>query len=103
MNKLINAKINVKKINKELLFTGETGTYLNLTIWINEKPDQFGNDISIEQRTKKGEQKIYLGNGKFYVPKTEDPPQAKDEWQGGNKSVTRKDILNAPAEKLPWD
>lgn len=99
MNKLITAKINVKKINKDLLFTGEKGTYLDLTIWINDNPDQFGNDISIEQRTKKGEAKIYLGNGKFYVPKTEDPPQAKEEWQGGKKAVTREDILNTPEDQ----
>lgn len=71
MSKLINAKIDVKKINKDLLFKGTKGTYLDLKIWINDNPDQFGNDISIEQRTAKGETKIYLGNGKFYQPKYE--------------------------------
>lgn len=30
--KLITAKIDVLKINKELLFKGEKGTYLDLTI-----------------------------------------------------------------------
>jgi len=88
MNKLINAKIDVKKINKDLLFKGGKGTYLDLTIWINDKPDQFGNDISIEQRTAKGEAKIYLGNGKFYQ-KSE--PRVE----------TRESIMNAPDDFGP--
>ena len=74
MNRLINAKINVSKIDKTKLFKGAKGTYLDLAIWVNETPDQFGNDISIEQSVKKGEPKIYLGEGKFYVrqePRTE--------------------------------
>ena len=80
MNKLINAKIDVKKINKDLLFKGEKGTYLDLTIWINEKPDQYGNDISIEQRTGKGEDKIYLGNGKFYQPREKQQETKEDDF-----------------------
>ena len=64
MSKLINAKINLNKIKDDLLYVGEKGTYLNLSIWINEgNPDKFGNTISIQQTTKKGEDKIYLGEG----------------------------------------
>lgn len=77
MSKLINAKIDVKKIKKELLFKGEKGTYLDLSIWINDKPDQYGNEVSIEQRTAKGENKIYLGNGRFYLSKN--PPAAEPQ------------------------
>ena len=67
MNRLITAQIDVTKIDKSKLFKGKKGTYLDLTIWLNETPDKFGNDISIEQRTGKGDNKIFLGNGKFYV------------------------------------
>lgn len=74
MNKLITAKIDVSKIDKSKLFKGEKGTYLDLTIWVNEAPDRFGNDISIEQRTGKGEDKIYLGNGKFYTKEGKSDP-----------------------------
>ena len=88
MNKLISAKINVSKIDKAKLFKGEKGTYLDLTIWVNEKPDQFGNDISIEQRTGKDEKKIYLGEGKFYV-----------------KAEQKKAVSNTAnaSDDLPWD
>jgi hypothetical protein len=80
MSRLITAKIDVKKIDKAKLFKGEKGTYLNLTIWINDNPDQFGNDISIQQYTKLGEDKIFLGGGKFYVKKDpEVKPEIKEE------------------------
>lgn len=69
MGKLIQGKIDVTKIVKSKLFTGQKGTYLDVNIWINDKPDQYGNICSIEQKTAKGEDKIYLGNGKEYVPK----------------------------------
>ena len=74
MNRLITAKIDVSKIDKSKLFKGEKGTYLDLTIWVNETPDKFGNDISIEQRTAKEEPKIYLGNGKFYTKESKSDP-----------------------------
>lgn len=79
MSKLITAKIDVKKIDKARLFKGEKGTYLDLSIWINDVPDSYGNDISIQQRTGKDEPKIYLGNGKFYVKKEETPPANEPE------------------------
>lgn len=66
MGKLITASINLKKVNQDLLIPGEKGKYLNLIIWINDQPDQFGNDVSVEQRVEKGKDKIYLGNGRSY-------------------------------------
>jgi len=46
MSKLITAKIDVMKIDKKRLFKGEKGTYLDLTIWINDTPDSYGNILS---------------------------------------------------------
>jgi len=79
--KLITAKIDVTKIVKSKLFTGTKGTYLDLSIWVNDNPDQYGNDVSIEQKTAKDEPKIYLGNGKTYKPKeaTQQPSKPQQE------------------------
>ena len=66
MGKLITASINLKKIDQTLLIPGEKGKYLNLTIWVNDEPDKYGNDVSVEQRVEKGKDKIYLGNGRSY-------------------------------------
>ena len=69
MSRLLTAKIDVTKIIKAYLFKGKKGTYLDLTIWINDQPDQYGNDASIEQRVPKGADKNYIGNGKFFQAK----------------------------------
>lgn len=72
MSKLITASIDLTKINKAKLFEGKKGgKWLNLTIWLNDKEDQYGNDVSIQQSLSKeereaGANKIYLGNGKQY-------------------------------------
>ena len=79
MSKLITAKIDVTKIQKQLLFSGQKGTYLDLIIWVNDEPDRFGNDVSIEQKTEKGKDKIYLGNGKIYRPQGLSQQQAKQD------------------------
>ena len=68
MSKLLRAKIDVTKIDKALLFKGKKGTYLDLNIWINDKPDKYGNDCSIAQKTGKDKKPNYIGNGKFYTP-----------------------------------
>ena len=72
MGKLILGKINLSKIDKKRLFTSEKGEiWLDVSIWENDTPDKYGNDFSIQQSTKKGEEKIYLGNGKYYAGKVE--------------------------------
>lgn len=47
--------------------------YANVTVWLNEQTDQYGNQISIQLRSKKElrekEGKIYVGNAK---PNTQD-------------------------------
>lgn len=72
-SKLYKGKIDVTKIIKEKLFKGEKGTYLDIDIWIADEPDKFGNTASIQQSTKQGEAKIYLGNAKEWKAK-------QDSW-----------------------
>ena len=82
MSKLVTASIDVTKIEKNLLYKGKKGTYLDLSIWFNDEPDQYGNDCSIQQTTKKDEPKIFLGNGKYYRPKEEPSKSSTDEADG---------------------
>lgn len=74
--KLYLGKINVMKIDKARLFKGEKGTYMDVTIWVNDEPDQFGRHVSIQQSTKKDEDKIYLGDAKFYDNDQKSEPQS---------------------------
>ncbi len=95
--KLLKCKIDVNKIDPERLFKGEKGNWLNLSIWINEESDKFGNDCSIQQDVKKGEDKIYIGSGKWYKPKESEGTAPVPEflnnkegvWQG-EKDVEKK-------------
>lgn len=69
MGQLINLKLDVSKIDKKKLFRGAKGTYLDLTVSVNDDADQFGNNVSAyisqskEERERK-EPRTYLGNGK---------------------------------------
>ena len=64
MTKMYFASIDVTKIDKLRLYKGKKGTYLNLTIFINDQEDDYGNTLHIQQSTKKDEGRIYLGDGK---------------------------------------
>jgi hypothetical protein len=77
MAKLLSLKIDVTKINKDRLYHGEKGTYLNLTIAVNDEKNDYGQDVSAwEEQTKEerdgGENKNFLGNGKIFW--TDEPP-----------------------------
>lgn len=85
MGKLISASIDVTKIDKSRIVEGKKGKYLNLTIWIKDQPDQYGNDVSVEQTTEKDETKIYLGNGKI-------------KWTSDKKDESRKTSLDMASD-----
>ena len=69
MSKLLSLSIDVTKINKSELITGEKGTYLNLTVSLNDEADKFGNTVSAWQSQTKEQReakvnRTFLGNGK---------------------------------------
>jgi hypothetical protein len=69
MATILNASLNVAKIDKTKLIQGKTGQFLNVTITINDEVDKFGNNASIFESQTKDERdnktpKNYLGNGK---------------------------------------
>jgi hypothetical protein len=68
MSAIVNFSINVNDIDKSKLIQGKKGSYLNLTLSINDET-RFGNNASVsisqsqEEREAK-DPKTYLGNGK---------------------------------------
>ena len=93
MAKLITASIDVTKLDKGKLVKGKKGTYANLTIWVNDEVDQFGNDVSIQQSLSKEERengaaKIYLGNGKTH--------------NGSNAAAQTNAVESDDSEDLPF-
>ena len=73
---MIRLKIDVKKIDKALLFVGAKGIYLDATVMLHDGPDSYGNDGFIVQDVGKerrlaGEKGAILGNVKMvggYLP-----------------------------------
>jgi hypothetical protein len=79
MSKLLLGNINLSKIDKAKLVKGKKGIYLDVTIWINDEPDQYGRDASIQHSTKKGEATIYIGDAKFFSTEKPSAPEPDDE------------------------
>ena len=70
MSSIINASIDLAKIDKAKITAGKNGQkYYNISIVLNDEADKFGNDVSIiaaqskEERAAK-QSKVYIGNGK---------------------------------------
>ena len=87
MSKLVSISLDVTKINKSELITGEKGTYLNLTVSLNDTPDKFGNTVSAWQSQTKEQReakvnRTFLGNGKVLFDSdgaNTTPPPAQQE------------------------
>jgi hypothetical protein len=66
----VELKIDVTKIDKNLLFKGAKGTYLDATVFINiDEKDQFDNNGMITQKVQQGADKnsgAILGNCKVF-------------------------------------
>lgn len=43
-------------------FKGAKGNYIDVNVWVNEKPDQYGNRLSIQIYNKDTKNAFYLGN-----------------------------------------
>jgi hypothetical protein len=95
MAKLLTGSIDVSKIDKSKLYKSEkTGkTYLNVSIWINDELDKYGNCAAIQQSTGKGEDKIYLGNLKEYK---------RDDVQEVVAEEVKTAVPADGADDLPW-
>ena len=79
----LSLKIDVSKIDKARLFSGQKGTYLDATIFVDlEQLDQYGNSGMITQDVSKDEKQQgikgnILGNGKVFWVENGQAPQAQ--------------------------
>ena len=84
----VTLKIDVTKIDKARLFKGSKGTYLDATVFIDDKGDKYGNNGMIVQNVSKeerdaGQKGAILGNAKIFwrdeEPKAHEPPAFDDD------------------------
>lgn len=88
--KIIQASIDLSKIDKsKLVKTDKNGQpfkngaiYLNVSIFLNSEPDQYGNHCSIalnQSKEEKGQKKTYIGNGKVVFSNSDKPAEAPQQ------------------------
>lgn len=71
MGALLGLSINVEDLPTEKFVKGKKGTYYNFTVSINDKTNDYGQNVSVfdsqtkEEREAKAPKK-YLGNGKVF-------------------------------------
>jgi hypothetical protein len=79
----VSLKIDVSKIDKDRLFKGSKGTYLDATAFIDlDEMDQYGNSGMITQDVTKEEKDAgtkgpILGNSKIFWKDSGDSPQSR--------------------------
>lgn len=85
MNRLLLGSINLTELIEKVksgeidVFTSKTGVkYVNVAMWINDAPNEWGQVASLSHKSEKGNT-TYLGNFKDYKPKggqTNSAPQS---------------------------
>lgn len=94
MATIINASINLSKIDKTKMIQGKDGAlYYNIEIYINDEKDKFENDVSVAERQTKEqreakEKKNYLGNGR--VVWTSESKKQEEKKQEPTQTETEK-------------
>jgi hypothetical protein len=71
-------KIDVTKLDKSAFFKGAKGTYVDITLWENDQPDEYGNTHSAKQdmgKERRGEKTPYIGNAKPFGSNVSQPDQ----------------------------
>jgi len=69
MSAIVNFSLDLSKLPKENFIKGKKGTYINLSLSVNDETSKFGTNASVfvsqskEERESKSD-KVYLGNGK---------------------------------------
>ena len=95
MSKLLSGSICLSDIPKEKIWEAKSGKkYVNINVWLNDAPDQYNNNASIQVNQSKEdkeakEKKIYVGNLKFV--------EAKQQTDAANVPV-KKSAPAAPIE-----
>jgi hypothetical protein len=106
MPQTIILKIDVSKINKDWLFKGQRGTYLDLALYENDQPDEYGNTHAIKQNPPKvqreaGEKGHYVGNGKALEPRQK-PQQRPQERQRPAPQTGPSYSDDMPEDDIPF-
>lgn len=109
MASIIKANINLNDIPKEKIYKGKKGSYLPITITINDEVDNYGNQgpVVVEQSKEEREAKaakVYLGNVKVVWTNgtNVDTPPRDDQGQGNPAMAQRPEPVSNIVDDLPF-
>lgn len=103
----VSLKIDVSKIDKARLFSGQKGTYLDATIFVDlDQLDQYGNSGMITQDVSKDEKAQgikgnILGNGKVFWKEQGQAPQAQQN--GFQQQAPQQQQQQAPQQQAQYN
>jgi len=100
------AKIDVKKINKDWLFAGNKGTYLDAVVYENDVVDQYGNSHVIKQNPPKeardqGAKPVIIGNCRWMPQKGGASQPSKHGAVPAKQHPIMQDS-NPEEDSIPW-
>jgi hypothetical protein len=110
--RIVNASIDVTKIDKtKIVSTNKDGKpfknggkFLDISIFINDEANSFGQDCSIaigqtKEEREAGETKVYIGNGKtsFYKP-----AEAGEYVQAPKAATPNTTLADVDEDDLPF-
>ena len=103
---MIKLKIDVTKIDKTRLFKGTKGTYLDLVVYENDTPDEYGNDFSAKQDCTKEDREAgvkmpYIGNGKHIGQKKQAAPPQRTTNKIPRAQLQAEDPFASTDEEIP--
>lgn len=93
MSKLLTGSIELTKIDKSKIVEKNGRKWLNISVWINDDKDQYGNCASIQISAKNDEPKIYIGNLKEFEMNRKTPNSTPAPTVQQNQSNQPKDDL----------
>lgn len=69
MSAIITFSLDLKKLDKNKIIQGEKGSYYPITVFVNDEPDQYNNNVAVTTSASKEEREAkakthYLCNGK---------------------------------------
>lgn len=107
MSSPIIAKIDVKKINKEWLFAGSKGTYLDAVIYENDNVDQYGNSHVIKQNPPReardqGAKPVIIGNCRWMPQKGAGQSSPKQPSRNGAVPAAQHPLMQDSGDEIPF-
>lgn len=99
MSAIVNFSLDLTKLPKEKMIKGKKGTYINLSLNVNDQTNQYGKNASVivsqskEEREAK-QDRLYVGNGRvIWTDGTIKTAEQKEELTSATQQPDRDDDL----------